>query len=89
MKQVAEVAEKLLAKHMDPDKARTTARLLSQGTWTHDYPITVEEARGLGLPVSTAMPREVYQLMELYPQAQMRRPSVQYVPMPYGRGGAR
>ncbi len=89
MKQVAEVAEKLLAKHMDPDKARTVARLLSQGTWTHDYPITVEEARGLGLPVSTGMPREVHQLMELYPQAQMRRPSVQYVPMPYGRGGAR
>ncbi|TFU17765.1 SDH family Clp fold serine proteinase [Thermus tengchongensis] len=85
MKQVAEVAEKLLAKHMDPDKARTTARLLSQGTWTHDYPITVEEARGLGLPVSTDMPREVYALMELYPQTQMRRPSVQYIPTPYGR----
>ncbi|MEZ0321410.1 MAG: hypothetical protein ABWJ63_05750 [Thermus sp.] len=88
MRQVAEVAERLLAKHMDPDKARTTARLLSQGTWTHDYPITVEEARGLGLPVSTAMPREVYTLMELYPQTQMRRPSVQYVPMPYSRRGA-
>ncbi|GLV48896.1 hypothetical protein TJA_19990 [Thermus sp. LT1-2-5] len=85
MRQVAEVAEKLLAKHMDPDKARTTARLLSQGTWTHDYPITVEEARGLGLPVATAMPKEVYSLMELYPQTQMRRPSVQYVPMPYSR----
>ena len=87
MKQVEEVAEKLLAKHMDPEKAHTTARLLSQGTWTHDYPITVEEARGLGLPVSTEMPKEVYQLMELYPQAQMRRPSVQYIPMPYGKGG--
>ncbi|WP_243094690.1 SDH family Clp fold serine proteinase [Thermus thalpophilus] len=87
MRQVAEVAEKLLAKHMDPERARTTARLLSQGTWTHDYPITVEEARGLGLPVSTAMPREVYALMELYPQTQMRRPSVQYVPMPYSRRG--
>ncbi|WP_105317508.1 SDH family Clp fold serine proteinase [Thermus tenuipuniceus] len=87
MKQVAEVAEKLLAKHMDPEKARTTARLLSQGTWTHDYPITVEEARGLGLPVSTDMPREVYALMELYPQTQIRRPSVQYIPLPYTKGG--
>ncbi|BBL83336.1 hypothetical protein TthAA220_21200 (plasmid) [Thermus thermophilus] len=87
MKQVEAVAEKLLAEHMDPEKARTTAKLLSQGTWTHDYPITVEEARRLGLPVSTEMPREVYLLMELYPQAQMRRPSVQYIPMPYGKGG--
>ncbi|GAB5602295.1 ATP-dependent Clp protease proteolytic subunit [Thermus sp. FJN-A] len=89
MKQVEEVAEKLLSKHLDPDRARTTARLLSQGTWTHDYPITVEAARGLGLPIATAMPKEVYQLMELYPQAQMRRPSVQYIPMPYGRGRER
>ncbi|ADW21739.1 periplasmic serine protease [Thermus scotoductus SA-01] len=87
IKQVAELAEKLLAKHMDPERAATTARLLSQGTWTHDYPITVEEARGLGLPVSTSMPREVYALMSLYPQTQIRRPSVQYIPLPYTKGG--
>jgi len=87
IKQVAELAEKLLAKHMDPERAATTARLLSQGTWTHDYPITVEEARGLGLPASTSMPREVYALMSLYPQTQIRRPSVQYIPLPYTKGG--
>ncbi|MGC8968918.1 MAG: SDH family Clp fold serine proteinase, partial [Thermus sp.] len=71
------------------DKAEALAELLSQGTWTHDYPIGAEEAKALGLPVTTGMPKEVYQLMDLYPQTQMRRPSVQYVPMPYGRGGAR
>jgi hypothetical protein len=51
------------------------------------HPITVEEARELGLPVSTDMPQEVYDLMQLYPQAAQRRPSVQYIPIPYRREG--
>ncbi|MDR7590836.1 MAG: hypothetical protein QN151_08755, partial [Armatimonadota bacterium] len=45
--------------------------------------ITVEEARELGLRVSTDMPPEVHRLMALYPQAGPRRPSVEYVPIPY------
>ncbi len=63
--------------------ARKLADTLSTGVWTHDYPISVEEARSLGLNVSTDMPREVYQLMALYPQPGQRRPSVQYIPAPY------
>ena len=35
----------------------------------------------LGLPVTTDMPRLVYDLMELYPQGNGARPSVLYVPM--------
>jgi len=66
--------------------ARTLATALSSGQWTHDYPISVQEARELGLNVSTDMPREVYQLMALYPQPAQRRPSVQYIPMPYDTG---
>jgi ClpP class serine protease len=58
---------------------------LSAGRWTHDYPITVEEARKLGLTVSTAMPAEVLELMALYPQP-VRRQSVEYSP---GRRGVR
>jgi hypothetical protein len=38
----------------------------------------------LGLPVSTEMPLMVYQLMDLYPQANAMRPSVIYVPTPTG-----
>ncbi|MFX5081128.1 hypothetical protein ABTC36_19985, partial [Acinetobacter baumannii] len=53
------------------------------GTWTHDYPIDVDQARSLGLNISTEMPLEVYELMDLYPQAQGGKPSVQYVPVPY------
>lgn len=59
---------------------------LSEGRWTHDYPVTVEQARKLGLTVTTAMPPEVLELMALYPQPIRRQPSVEYSP---GRRGAR
>jgi ClpP class serine protease len=65
------------------DKAQELAHTLACGTWTHDYPITVSEARELGLKVSTDMPPEVYDLMQLYPQTAQRRPSVEYIPVPY------
>jgi ClpP class serine protease len=65
------------------DKAAQPAHTLACGTWTHDYPITVGEARELGLTVSTDMPDEVYEMMRLYPQTAQRRPSVEYVPVPY------
>ncbi|MER3556420.1 MAG: hypothetical protein C4331_19335 [Meiothermus sp.] len=75
----------LLRKHFDQQKSQELAELLSQGTWTHDYPISVEEARSMGLRVSTEMPIEVYELMGMYPQPRGGKPSVQYVPLPYGR----
>jgi ClpP class serine protease len=68
---------------MDEKQAEELAKTLSSGKWTHDYPITVDEASSLGLPISTDMPVEVYKLMSLYPQTTQRRPSVEYIPMPY------
>jgi hypothetical protein len=29
------------------------------------------------------MPREVYDLMELYPQSSQQRPGVEFIPLPY------
>jgi len=66
-----------------PALAEPIAEKLTSGVWTHDYPISVNEARELGLKISTEMPTEVYQLMNLYPQAGQRRPSVDYIPVPY------
>jgi ClpP class serine protease len=83
--QVKRTVAGLLRKHFDEQKSQELADLLSQGTWTHDYPISVEEARGMGLRVSTEMPIEVYELMGMYPQPRGGKPSVQYVPLPYGR----
>ncbi|AFN73722.1 periplasmic serine protease [Melioribacter roseus P3M-2] len=68
------------------NNAEEVAEKLSSGIWTHDYPITVDEAINLGLPVSTEMPNEVYQLMALYPQTAQRRPSVEYIPLPRTKG---
>lgn len=82
--QVREVVIRLLVEHQERDRAEAIATDLSSGKWTHDYPIDVEQARQLGLPVSDAMPVEIYQLMDLYPQAAQRRPSVEFIPLPYG-----
>ena len=83
IRQVEETVFQLVQGRMGEEKARQLARTLSEGRWTHDYPITVEEARRLGLPVNTGLPEEVYDLMRLYPQAAQKRPSVEYVPTPY------
>jgi ClpP class serine protease len=74
------IAEVLL-KHLPREKAAALAVTLSDGRWTHDFPITVEAARQLGLPVSTDVPPIIYDLMALYPQAGSGRPSVFYVPL--------
>ncbi len=66
-----------------PENIESIIQVLTTGQVTHDYPITVEEATEMGLPVTAGLPRLVYDLMELYPQPQGGRPSVQYIPMPY------
>jgi ClpP class serine protease len=73
----------LLLKHQKPEKAQELAKMLSEGRWTHDYPIDFEQAKEMGFPVSDQMPEEVYQLMELYPQARPQRPGVEFIPIPY------
>jgi len=83
IRQVYETVYALLRDKLPEEKAQEVARLLSEGHWTHDYPITVEELRAMGLPVSEDMPKEVYELMELYPQAPQRRPGVEFIPVPY------
>lgn len=69
----------------NPAKAKDLAKTLTEGRWTHDYPITFEELTSMGLPVSKGLFREIFELMELYPQPPSRRPSVQYIPVPYKR----
>ncbi|MEM7726216.1 MAG: S49 family peptidase [Cyanobacteria bacterium P01_A01_bin.45] len=66
-----------------PDNIESIIEALTTGQVTHDYPITVEEATQLGLPITVGLPASVYKLMDLYPQSQGGRPTVQYIPMPY------
>jgi ClpP class serine protease len=82
------VSQILLRKRYPQKKAIEIATILSEGRWTHDFPILVVNAKQLGLPVSTDMPRTVYDLMDLYPQGAKGRPSVLYVPVRRSVGGS-
>ena len=81
--QVRDFIYALMKDTMDDDEALRLATTMSEGRWTHDYPINIAEAKELGLPARADLPKEFHQLMQLYPQAQQRRPSVEYVPVPY------
>jgi len=81
--QVKQIVYELLEGKMDDEKREEVAKKLSRGHWTHDYPITLEEAKKLGLKISTNVPEEVYTLMSMYPQSSQRRPSVEFIPIPY------
>ncbi|WP_225246999.1 SDH family Clp fold serine proteinase, partial [Agrobacterium tomkonis] len=88
--QVETVARRLLTDKMDEEKAATLAAQLATGTWTHDYPISAEEAREMGLPVRTDMPEEILELMTLYPQPVRRLGGgVEYLPEPRHREARR
>lgn len=78
----------LLGDKYSNEKAEELARTLTEGRWTHDYPITYEEAKNLGLHVVKEIPPELYQLMNLYPQPVRQTPSVEYLPIPRFRGPA-
>lgn len=80
--QVREGVGELLADKYPAERAAELSRLLSEGTWTHDHPITPEKAQSFGLPVRTALPAEFLDLMNLYPQPVRRQPSVEYLPEP-------
>lgn len=80
--QVRQSVHEFLVDRYSTEQAESLARLLSEGTWTHDYPITFQKAQELGLPVSSAMPDEILQLMQLFPQPVRRLPSVEYLPVP-------
>lgn len=80
--QLRAAVEALLDSKMDRERASELAGVLTEGTWTHDYPITFEAAQGLGLPVRSDMPDEVLELMGLFPQPVRRQASVEYLPRP-------
>lgn len=83
VKQMENLVYSLMKDKLGEEKAREIAKVMVEGRWTHDYPITVEEAKKLGIPIKTEIPSEVYQLMELYPQPAAIRPSVEFIPTPY------
>ncbi len=87
IKQMEASLHNILTKTGYPENvSQKIATQLSNGKWTHDFPITVEHAKELGLHISTNVPQEVYMLMDLYPQPTATQ-SVKYIPIPYTRPG--
>jgi ClpP class serine protease len=83
--QVRDFVYYLLEDKMEKTSAKELAELLSSGNWTHDYPIDSDQLKEMGLPVKVGLAEDIYSLMELYPQPAQRRPSVQFIPLPYGK----
>ena len=57
--QLRESIRELLQTTPPNGKVDELARLLSEGTWTHDYPITYERAKSLGLSVNSNMSDDI------------------------------
>jgi ClpP class serine protease len=89
VRQVEALVRKILLDHkpgtkVAPENIPKIAESLVSGVWTHDYPITAEDAIELGLPVSTDLPQEIYDIMDLYQQpGGLGKSNVEYIPMPY------
>jgi ClpP class serine protease len=78
--QVKRGAVELLTPRLDQATAEKLASQLAGGYWTHDYALTANEARAIGLPVKVGMPQEILELMKLYPQP-VERAGVEFLPI--------
>lgn len=85
MNQVKEKMLILLMGRMEKEKAREITNQITEGRWTHDYPIGCEELRHMGVHACGELPREIYEVMDFFPQPLRRQPSVTYIPLPYER----
>jgi ClpP class serine protease len=88
IEQIRVQVKSLLDGKYAPEKAEGLARILTEGRWIQDYPITYEESVNLGLHVTKGTPAELYQLMSLYPQPIKHQPSVEHIPIPRFKGPA-
>jgi ClpP class serine protease len=77
--QLQKIARELLTGTVSDNAAVAIAEQLSSGRWTHDYPITHGEAKEIGLNVSRDMPRDIMEMMALFPDTLRRTKSVRYV----------
>lgn len=87
LNQMRNFIKNILTSQTDEKNAERIAVTLTEGRWTHDYPITFEGSKRLGLPVSDNLPEEIYKYIDLFSQAKPQRPSVQYIPVPYKKAG--
>jgi len=86
IEQVRKSVRELLHGRVSDEKAEELSHKLSEGTWTHDYPISAAEAKAMGLNASTNIPAEILELLSLYPQPMRTQGGgVEYLPVPRQR----
>jgi len=83
MEQMRSLLRKILEGKCGGENLETIIEEFVSGKYTHDHPFMAEQARSLlGECVETAVPEEVYALMDLYRmEAGRSRPGVEYVPL--------
>lgn len=64
-RQVFAMTKHLLLERMEVAQAEYVARVLSEGRWTHDHPLYIEDLYELGLPVSDEIPQAFRELLQL------------------------
>ncbi|MEM9170916.1 MAG: hypothetical protein AAGC56_14845 [Pseudomonadota bacterium] len=80
IEQVKAAARELLSGAVSENAAIAIAEQLATGQWNHDYPIYASHAKALGLPVSTDMPKDIMDLMAMFPNTLKNRSGATYLP---------
>ena len=80
IQQVKQGVFNLLVDNYGEEQAARIGGLLAEGYWTHDYPLTYEEIKAMGLNVRNELPVAIYKLMNLFPQPLRQQRSVTYLP---------
>lgn len=75
-------AEQILRRSVDAARCSEIAAALTDGRWTHEFPISATVARQLGLRVSTVMPPEIQAIVDSHGRTSLRE-VVSYVPRRY------
>ncbi|HSV32430.1 MAG TPA: hypothetical protein VLH40_10510 [Atribacteraceae bacterium] len=83
IEQVKHTVEDLVQDTVSREQIPEVVKHLSEGCWTHDFPIFYEKLKEIGLPVKEGLPEDICELMKLYPQPPQTSPSVEYIPGPY------
>lgn len=81
--QIKLLVHDLVRDRLGDSQATRISTALTDGRWTHDYPLTIEKLQAVGIPFKVEMMKEIYDLMELYRAPGPRRPAVEYIPIPY------
>ena len=69
VRQLEELVIELTEDKLGREGAEKLAKELVHTSYPHDWPLLPNKLREMGLPVKVGIPPEIYQLMELYPQA--------------------